>query len=197
VKIKKDSPDSTKEFYECGDYLLPKGFAVERKKGRDFLGSLQSKRLYEQLINLCQYEKPILAIISDNIWKDFYYSHSRYIHSVYIGTLSTITAKFPNIRILFFEDDDQFVSYLISLEKKLLDDTKGERPKPKMRKVESIEESKENVLCAIQGIGIPTSKKLLEKFGSVNAVANATEEDLKTIEKLSDKNIKRIQETLN
>jgi ERCC4-type nuclease len=150
------------------------------------------------LNNLCSsYEHPILCITIQNIWKLFYHSHSRFIDKSYIGTLTTLTCKYLNLKVIFLDGDDEFINFIISLDKKIHEDGKSERPKPKMRKVESIEERKENVLCAIQGIGVPTSKKLLEKFGSVNAVANASEEDLKTIEKLGDKNIKRIIETLN
>jgi len=197
VKIKKDSPDSTKEFVEVGDYLLTNGFAVERKKGRDFLGSLLSKRLYEQLINLSQYEHPILAVISDNIWKDFYYSQSRYIHNVYLGTLSTITAKFPQVRIIQFEDDDQFISFLISLEKKLLEEGPKERPKPFTRKPTSLQDRRENCLTQIEGVGIKMSQKLLKEYGSIDGVCNATEESLAEIEKVGKKTAKAIFETLH
>jgi len=197
-KIKKDSPDSTKEFFECGDYLLPSGFAVERKKGRDFLGSLLSKRLYEQLINLCQYEHPILAVISDNIWKDFYFSQSRYIHNVYLGTLSTITAKFPNVRIIQFEDDDQFINFLVSLETKLNEDGGSkDRPKPFARRPTSMQDRKENCLAQIEGVGIKMAQKLLQEYGSINKVAQATEEALQEVDKLGKKTAKNIVETLN
>lgn len=198
LKIKEALPNSTKEFYECGDYLLPNGFAVERKKGRDFLGSLLSKRLYEQLINLCQYEVPILAVISDNIWKDFYFSQSRYIHNVYLGTFTTITAKFPKIRVVQFEDDEQFVNFLISLEKKLTEDG-GEksRPKPMMRKPESVQDIKENCLAQIPGVGIKSAQNLLRTYGSINQIANLTEETLQEIDKIGKKTAKNIVETLN
>jgi ERCC4-type nuclease len=197
-KIQKESPSSTKEFFECGDYLLPCGYGIERKKGRDFLGSLLSKRLYEQLINLCQYEHPILAVISDNIWKDFYYSQSRYIHNVYLGTLSTVTAKFPQVRILQFEDDDQFIAFLVSLEKKLLEEGGDkERPKPFARRATSLEDRKENCLAQIEGVGIKMAQKLLKEYGSINKIAQATEEALQEMDKLGKKTAKNIVETLN
>lgn len=197
-KIKKESPESTKEFFECGDYHLTKGYLVERKKGRDFLGSLQSKRLYDQLINLCQADNPILAIISDNIWKDFYYSQSRYIHSVYLGTLSTITAKFPKVRIVFFEDDYQFVDFLLSLEKKLLEEGGiKERPKPFFRKPTSTKEMRENCLTGIEGVGIKLSQKLLTEFGSISGVCGASEDSLSEVEKVGKKTAKRIYECLH
>lgn len=198
VKIKKDSPDSTKEFFECGDYLLPKGYAIERKKGRDFLGSLQSKRLFDQLLNLCQYDNPILAIISDNIWKDFYFSQSRYIHSVYLGTISTIIAKFPKIRIIHFEDDEQFIAFLLSLEKKLLEEGGSkDRPKPFARKPTSIQERKENALAQIEGVGIKMAQRLLQEYGSIEGVCEITEESLSEMEKVGKKTAKAIFETLH
>ena len=196
--IQKDSPDSKREFFEVGDYLLNNGFAVERKKGRDLMGSLQSKRLYEQLNNLCQYEHPILAIVTDNLWRDFYFSHSRFIHDTYMGTISTIIAKYPKMRIVQFETDADFCRFLISLEKKInADGGPKERPKPMNRKATKPCEIKENCLCAIPGVGVPMSKKLLKKFGSVRGVSQASEEDLLSIEKLGKKTAKSILETLN
>lgn len=197
-KIKKESPNSTVEFFEVGDYQLPKGFLIERKKGRDFLGSLQSKRLFEQLINLQQADHPIIAIISDNIWKEFYFSQSRYIHNVYWGVFSTITAKFPKIRILQFEDDDQFINFLISLEKKLLEEGGDTtRPKPFSRKPTSIQDRRENCLTQIEGVGVPLSKKLLKEYGTIEDLCKATEESLSEIEKVGKKTAKSIYETLH
>lgn len=195
--IKKDSVDSKKEFFECGDYLLVKGFSVERKKGRDLMGTLLSKRLYSQLNNLCQYENPILAIITSNIWKDFYFCKSRYIHTVYIGMLSTIAAKYPKVRIFQFDDDEQFAKFLVSLEKKLTEESKGERPIPISRKATSIQEVRENCVAQIPGVGLKMSKNLLDRYQSINAIANAEVKDLLQIDKLGPKSATKIKEALN
>ena len=100
--------------------------------------------------------------------------------------------------MLFFDNEDEFISFVTSLEKKLNEEgTSSTRPKPLMRKPESIQDRKENCLCGIQGVGIVMAKKLLDKFGSIVRVGSATEKELSQIEKLGQKTIKNIKETLN
>jgi ERCC4-type nuclease len=156
-----------------------------------------SKRLFKQLNNLCQYENPVLAIIADNIWRDFYYSKSNYIHTVYLGILTTILCKYPKLRIVQLEDDSQFVDFLTSLDKKLCSDDASERPVPKMRKAKKIGEIQENCLAQIPGIGISMSKKLLHRFGSIQGISKATEKELQSIDKLGKITAGKIIDTLS
>jgi len=189
-----------KEFLEVGDHLLPNSIGVERKTGKDFLASITDKRLYNQLNNLYQYNYPILAIITDNIWKDMYFSKNKYnanVHNVYKGALKTIYAKYPKVRIIFFDSDEEYVDFLIEIDNKLLEDGKNLRPIPMTRKATSIKEIRENVLAAIPGVGISMSKKLLKRFNSVNRISNATIEELIEIDKLGNKTAEKIKESLN
>lgn len=197
-KIEEKGGEVKRNFNETGDYLLNMGFAIERKKGRDLIGSLQSKRLFTQLNNLVQYENPILALVTSNKWKDFYFSRSRYIHSSYNGLLTTIMVSYPKLKILQFEDDDEFVDFIVSLDRKLTQDTKSTRPVPIARKPTSIIERKENCLAVgIERLGIERAKKLLECFGSIKNIANASEDELRKVEGIGETLVKNIIETLN
>ncbi len=189
-----------KEFLEVGDHLLPKSMAVERKKGKDFLASITDKRLYKQLNNIYQYDYPILAIITPNIWMDMYFSRNKYnqnVHNVYEGALKTIYSKYPKVRVIFFETDEEYVDFLISMDDKLTGDGKNLRPTPMTRKATSMKEIRENVLAAIPGVGIAMSKKLLKKYNTVGNIAEADIKDLMTIDKLGEKTATKIKETLN
>lgn len=196
LKARKDL-QIVEEFIEIGDVLLPDGFVIERKTEKDFIASILDKRLFSQLNNLTQYDFPIIAVIKDDLWKDFYFCRNRYIHNVYTGTLTSIAISYPKVRLQYFYDEGQFIDYVVSLHKKLTEESTSVRPKPLMRKAESLQERKENCLAQIQSIGIPTAQKLLEKFGTISKIANASEEELKEVEKLGDKSIKYIKETLN
>ena len=66
-----------------------------------------------------------------------------------------------------------------------------------MRRPESINDRKENCLCAIQGVGMASAKKLLTEFGSIKEVAEASEESLMKIDKIGEKQAKNIKDTLN
>lgn len=195
LKTKKDL-GLEEDFIEVGDVLLPDGYVIERKTEQDLIASILDKRLFTQLNNLLQYENPIIAVIKDDLWKDFYFCHNRYIHNVYIGVLTTIAVSYPKVKMQYFYDMNQFSDYIVSLHKKLTEDGKGGgRPKILMRKPTSIRERKENTLTATQGVGVATAQKLLDKFGSVVKVGLASENELKEI--VGDKIIKNLKETLN
>jgi ERCC4-type nuclease len=197
IKYLSKSTQVKKEFLEVGDYLLPNNIGVERKKGRDLTSSLTGKRIYKQLNNLNQYERPVLAIITKNKWKDFYFNRSNYIHKSYEGLITTVFCKYPKIRILFFEDDEDFMDWMLAVEKKELSDDKGQRPIPITRKARSIKEIRENVLAAIPGVGISMSKKLLKEFKTIHNIARASEKDLMRVDKLGKKTAEKIHNILN
>jgi len=141
--------------------------------------------------------KCILAIVASNLWKDFYFCKSRNIHSAYLGTLSSIVKSYDNVKIIMLESDEQFCDFLVSLHNKLTSEGKSTRPAPVFRTAKSTKERRENALTAIQGIGVQMARKLLSKYGTINAIANATEEDLMSIDKLGKATAKNILETLN
>jgi len=185
-----------KDFLEVGDYLLDNGYAIERKD-KDLISSIQSNRLYEQLNNLCQYDHPILCITLNDLWKTFYFSRSRYIHRSYLGTLTTLTVKYPKLKVMFLQDEEEFISYVANLDKKIHENGKSERPAPHLRKAKSIKMRKENSLTAIEGVSIGKAKKLLECFGSIRNIANAKPPELEMVDGIGKKLAEKIRETLN
>ena len=196
-KVKLKCKETKEEFLECGDYLLDGEYVIERKS-RDLIQSIINNRLYDQLNSLCQYEHPILAITIDNLWKDFYFSNSKYIHKSYLGMLSSLTVSYPNLKIMFFQDTDQFVDYIYYLDKRIHKDTPSVRPSPILaKKGYTLQERKENCLTAIEGIGVPMAQKLLECFGSIKNIANASVDELMLVEKVGKKLAENIHKTLN
>ena len=185
------------ELIEVGDYLLPDGVAIERKKGNDLMASVNNNRLYEQLNNLCNYEHPILCIICDNIWRDFYFSGSRYIHKSYLGTLTTLSLSYPKLKLVFLESDDMFGEFMASLYVKVNRDGKSSRPAPMMRRAKKIQTRMEDSLTCIQGVGVPMSKKILKEFNTLKNVANAKVEDLSKIDKVGKKKAENIYNLYN
>jgi len=194
--VQKKKADIKKDFLEVGDYLLDNGYAIERKDN-DLLSSIMSHRIFEQLNNLCNYEHPILAFNVENIWKMFYYSHSRFVHKQYLGVITTLIIKYPNLKLMPYLGEDQFVELLVSLDKKIGDDSKSERPSPMQRKGKNINIKKENALCAIDGVSVAKAKKLLECFGSVKNIANSSEDELLMVDKIGKKLAENIIKTLN
>lgn len=195
-KLKSKAPEVEEQFIEVGDYLLDDGFAIERKDN-DLLASIMSNRLYDQLNNLCEYEHPILCIIMEDKWKNFYHCNSKWIHKAYAGTLTTLACSYPKLKIFQFDDEDEFISFLVGLDKKIHKEGKSERPAPIYRKTKNIKIRKEDALTAIEGVSVGKAKKLLQCFGSIRNIANANLEELKLVDGIGDKLAEKIRDTLN
>jgi len=196
--LSKRKVEVTRDFIEVADYLLSDGYAVERKDD-DLIQSIKNHRLWEQLNNLCQYEHPILAYNVENLWKLFYYSQSNYVHKQYVGALTTITIKYPSIKLIPFSGEDQLIDILESLEKKIHDtgDTKKPRPKPAFRRASKMSEKQENSIACATGVGIGTSKTLLTEAGSIKDLASMTEEELSNIKGIGKKTANNVFKLLN
>ena len=176
--LKSKNVNVKREFIEVADYLLDYGYAIERKDN-DLMNSIKNNRIFDQLYNIKEYDNPILMINTENLWKLFYECATRYAHKQYIGFLTTLTKSFPDIRVIPYSGEDMLIDIIISLDKKLSGDEKSSpRPAPLMRKAKSIEDRKENALCAIQSISVGKAKKLLECYGSIKNLSNESKENL-------------------
>ena len=187
----------TKDWLEIGDYLLSNGYAIERKDD-DIINSIKSHRIFDQMNNLYKFDNPILAFNVDNLWRLFYFANSNYIHKQWVGFINTVLLKYPKLKLMPYSGEAQFVELLVSLENKINDKSgKKCRPKPLMKKATDISMYKENCLSCIKGISIKKSQELLKEFKTINKIANASEEELKKIDKLGKKTIDNIKQTLN
>ena len=196
-KLKGKDLDIKEEFIEVGDYLLDDGYAIERK-AKDLIPSILSNRLYDQLNNLCDsYEHPVLCIVLDNMWKTFYFTKGRYIHKSYYGTLTTLTTKYPKLKLIFLNDEDEFVNYLDYLDKKIHKEGSSKRPAPAMRKARSMRITRENALCSIKGVSVKKSQQLLDCYGCIKNIANCSEEELTKTPGIGPKLAHQIWEVFN
>lgn len=183
--------DVSQQQLSIGDYLLDNGYVIERKDD-DIVSSLTTKSIWEQLNNLQQYPHPILAITTQNIWKLFYHCNSRWIDKSYMGFLVALMVSYPNIKLVFVDGAEEFVKFVVTLDKKIHDEEKSERPKILLRKPRSPNEKKENVVAGIGGIGIGTAKIILQSKGSIRNIANATKEELMEIPNIGEKTANEI-----
>jgi len=85
---------------------------IERKTGDDFLSSVKSGRIYQQVEQMKQFDHAVICIIMNNIWKSFYFSRGRYIHKLYFGAIRSLAVNYQVPVITFYDEDDflRFVS---------------------------------------------------------------------------------------
>lgn len=164
------------EKLDIGDYLVGDTI-IERKTFLDFIGSMMSKRLQEQLINLKKYPKQFLII------EGFYYNYQSErvkIHENAIrGMLLSIAIDFQ-IPIIYTENEEDTAKFLI------LTARKYEKPKTnhairQSKTAKTLEEQKQFILEGFPGIGPATAKQLLDNFDSLRDIFNASKEKLESI----------------
>jgi ERCC4-type nuclease len=172
---------------EVGDYLIRHGsfeISVERKDIRDYVSSIINGRLFNQLYNLsANFEKSFIFIIGD-----FGLVDKRIDRRAFIGSLISIALKEAGgtIHAIQLGNDEEFCLALRYLNNQL-----------ESGKLKAIPRAKRGsdataMLMAIPGIGEEKARRLLEKFGNIHRIVNASMAELMKTEGIGKKQARRI-----
>jgi DNA excision repair protein ERCC-4 len=160
---------------QIADYLI-NNIAIERKTTSDLLSSMLSKRIFEQLKQLQQYEQSILIIEGNK--KNAYMQESNIHPNAIRGFILSIIQHYPT-NLLFTDDETDTAQYLITLTKQQL--------KPKIQSTlharipKTLKEQKQYILEAFPNIGPKKAEQLLEKYKTLNKIFNRSEKELSHI----------------
>jgi Fanconi anemia group M protein len=176
-----------------GDYVLSDRVGVELKKVPDFVDSIIDGRLLEQLKNLKNsYERPMILVEGE---EDIY--SQRNIHPNAIrGMLATIMVSY-GIPVVQTKNAKDTALLMAVIAKREQDPNSREFNPHGSKKPATLHEQQEYLVSALPGIGPTLAKPLLEKFGSVRKLFNATEKELKEVEKIGEKKAEEIQKILD
>lgn len=177
---------------DIGDYLLSDRAAVEFKTVPDFVDSIVDGRLLQQIKALKEYyERPI--IIVEGI-EDIY--AIRRIHpNAIMGMLGTIAVSY-GIPILYTKTSRETAGILTAIARREQEESANPIQLHSL-KPWSLKEMQEYIVAALPGIGSTLNIPLLEKFGTIKKIVNASEEKLKKVEKIGDKKAKEIRKVLD
>ncbi len=159
---------------KVADYIV-NNVAIERKTISDFISSMINKRIIRQLKELKQYEDRLL-IIEGIEEQELYSDESKEgLHANAIrGFLLSITLKMKT-PIIFTKDYRDTAKFISVLARKKERESSLNVSKKTLNKKERLQ----FILESFPGIGPKTTKKLLEKFGTLKGIFNASEEELK------------------
>lgn len=162
-----------------GDYVLgPIG--IERKTLTDFFSSLVKKRLFEQVQRLRDsYPQPLL-ILEGDLAEVSTFRHPQSI----LGALLALETT-ERVPVLTTADKDQ-TALLLSVLWKKQDKAAAEyglRHKPKAL---TLEQRQRFLVEGLPSVGETLARNLLRHFGSVRAVFDASEDDLKRVAMIGD-----------
>ncbi len=172
------------ETLQVGDYIVG-DIAIERKTLNDFISSMLSKRLIEQLNNLKQFPKQVLILEGEEKRINIHPNAIR-------GMLLSIILDFQ-IPIIYSKNSEETAEFLILLDKKQ-NKAPSEISLVAKRKANSIQEQQQIILENFPGIGPSTAKKLLENFKSLKKIFSASEKTLidSGLNKTKAKDLKKI-----
>ena len=156
-----------------GDYLI-NGVAIERKTVSDFKSSIINKRIISQLLELKQYEKNLL-IVEGIIDEDVY---SGGIHeNAFRGFMLSVLLEFgvPVVYTHNYLDTAKYIDVLARRREK------GDLGIRASKILLSREEQQQFILEGFPNVGAVKARRLLEKFGSLNKIFNASIEELEEI----------------
>jgi len=175
-----------------GDYIIAPDTTIERKTVHDFSISILDGRLFNQAYRLSRFcEHPIIIIEGKSFINNSSVSIS--IEAVK-GALITLAQTFQ-IPVLRTKDECDTAWYIkqLSLQRQRV----GEHKKPiSAYTPKKTETRKEYILKAFPGIGQEMAKSLINHFGSITNIVNASYEELSEIHGLGPKKIEDIYNVL-
>ncbi len=146
-----------------GDYLLG-DYCIEYKSWTDFYASIIDGRLFEQAINMTQYEHPLIAVVGDkykSLFKMSMYRGGKTRPETMIRNALVALYRGFKIPVMMFDNDQDFCKFLGALYYSLNSEKKSHRPVYHARKPKTLKEVQENVLTEIPGISVAKAKMLL------------------------------------
>lgn len=160
---------------ELGDYELDGRLLFERKTLRDLAASLKDGRLLEQGCRLAS--SPLCkALILEGTSRDLPENGMR--REAIQGALITLTL-FLGIPLLRSAGPEESARLMVYAARQFDSITRGARPRLfKGKRPKGKRKTQLRILQALPGIGPESARRLLEQFGSVEAILAAGVEDL-------------------
>jgi ERCC4-type nuclease len=171
--------DVTEKLITPADYVLSEECAVERKRFHDFLKSTYDGRLFEQAERMAQaYEKPVLIVEGD---LDALEEVSN--PAIFWGALGRVVAE-HNISVVFTSNLEQTALFLCSLAKKMREERRKRLVAKHKPRIYTLSQRQLLAVQSLPRIGPKRAEQMLQRFGSVRRVFQASREELLSTEGL-------------
>ena len=173
-----------------GDYLISKDVCVERKNAADFASSIIDGRLFEQAKKIKEeYQKPLI-IVEGNIEK----ACARISRNAFFGALASLLVDY-SMPVIFTKNCAETAQLIASIARR--ERAEGRMPRLRVdKKKMNIDERIRYVVEGLPNISSIMAERLLQRFGTVRAIANASEGELKSVRGIGDKTAKEILRVL-
>jgi len=177
---------------DVGDFIISDRVGVERKSVGDFLQSIVDKRLMDQAKRLSEaFERPVLILEGKGLYS------RRAIHPNAIrGALAALTVDF-GISILPTRDEEESAAIMaIVARREQLERTRAVAIRGEAKGL-TLPEQQRFIVEGLPGVSAVLAQRLLEHFGTVERVMNATEEELREVHGIGPDKSRKIRKVLS
>ena len=176
-----------------GDYVY-KDVGIELKTVEDFIGSIKSKRLYNQSVGLNETYNHHYVIVYGDVYKTLnhlYRIGHKFTVKQYIGSLASLS-QITNV--LHVDNESQAFQLMKSLFEKSTDGKNRKAHKPMNKSKNKMV----SVLSLIGDINITRAEKLIDELGikTLDELIHLTVDDIKSVDGFGDKTAVKIVEYL-
>jgi len=193
--LKRLGVEAKVSFLDAGDYLVG-DVLIERKTPTGFVSDVRSMRLWRELDKLkrCVDVKPILVIEGS---LSLIEKMTRWSPSQVLGTLNSVILDW-GIPAIILPSRRWFMIYLQQLDKRA-EKIGREGPHP-LRMKEKVEKISDRIRFVVEGLPNVSGVRainLLRRFKTIKALANASLQELQSVEGIGEKIAKDIYKVLN
>ena len=179
-----------KQRLDVADFIVSDRTAIERKKAEDFVDSVIDSRLFEQVQELQQFQRPIIIIEGEGLY------HHRDIHpNALRGAMATLAIDY-GIPIIWSDDRKDTARILESLAKREQEEKDREIAIRGEKSGKNDKEVQEFFVAGLPGVNTKIAERILSHFGSIEKTVNASEEELKDVEGIGDKKASQIRDLI-
>ncbi|WP_456455475.1 DEAD/DEAH box helicase [Methanopyrus sp.] len=165
---------------ELADYIVGEGVGVERKSESDFARSLLDGRLMDQAREMAREFDRAVIIVEGNPRKEIEPESVD-------GALATLAVDF-GISVLQSSGPEETAELLYRMARRF-----EERQRPRPRKRRSTEDLRVEMLSCVPGVGPELARRLLDEFGSIGDVVNASPSELKRVKGIGERKAREIR----
>jgi len=180
---------------EVGDYIVSDQCAFEYKSTNDFLESVigdERGKLFRQCSDLvAAYKKPAL-LIGCNL--NDLFAERNIAPQAILGMLQTVL--WIGCPVRFLPSPEITANYIFECAKKEQEEYTSIFMEHGNKKVKTPLEEKFYIVSAIPGIGTALAESLLRRFGSIEYIAIATQQELESVHGIGEITAKKIREVL-
>lgn len=174
-----------------GDYQVSDEVAIERKTAKDFVDSIIDKRLFKQARELAEeFKRPLMILEGDDLYSGMLNPNA------IRGSLASIAIDF-GISIIPTRNAQDTAAMIKRI---AVREQNGERTPIQIRtdkKPVSLMEQQLFIVESLPNIGPVNAKNLLQHFGSVSNVLNASESELQQVEGIGKKTAENIRKVVD